>query len=134
VLQVLKLIEKIWVPEFAGTNRGNSVDSKILTPASVGALIFAAAVLDRGRHLWGTTGDGARRGARQRHRGGAPGGAAAYVTGRAHPASSEPRWRGPRRGCAGGSRGPPGRPVSLSYKGRRSAPPWRLPALHPLVL
>ena len=34
--------------------------------------------------------DGARCGARQRHRGGAPGGAAAYVIGRAHPEAATP--------------------------------------------
>src|SRR4051812_38805475 len=78
--------------------------------------------------------DGARRGARQRHRGGAPGGAAAYVTGRAHPEAAIPgngdiavgaRWTplGSARGAY----------VTGPSRGSRNAAPWRLPALHPLV-
>ena len=63
---------------------------------------------------------------------GAPGGAAACVTGRAHPESGDPRVTGTspwvrlvdRKVCPAGL-------VSLLTEG--GDPPWRLPALHPLV-
>ena len=69
--------------------------------------------------------DGAGCGARQWHRGGAPGGAAASRQGPRAPRNGDPRQRGsPEAGCAAGL----ARPV----KGACAAP-WRLPALHPLV-
>ena len=68
-----------------------------------------------------TSDDGARRGVRQRHRGGAPGGAAAYVIGRAHPEAATPgngdiavgAMTGPSPGPSGSlasSLAPPGAP------------------------
>src|SRR6185436_12252373 len=62
---------------------------------------------------------------------GAPGGAAAYVTGRAHSGSGKSPATGilPRVRLAGRKVRPAGLVSLLTVGGD---PPWRLPALHPL--
>jgi hypothetical protein len=66
----------------------NLLANKKSIPARKTSLIFSAALFIEGVVLSGV---GARCGRRQCGCGGAPGGAAAYVTGRAHPASGGPR-------------------------------------------
>ena len=81
-----------------------------------------------------TQDDGTRRGARQWRRGGAPGGAAAYVIGPRAPRKRRPLVTGNRRGCAADRKWSARRAyVTGLPRGSRSAAPWRLPALHPLV-
>jgi hypothetical protein len=95
-----------------------------LIPACSGGLIFIAPGSSRASSI-AASDDGARWVRRQRALGGAPGGAAAYVTGRAHPEAAIP-------GDGDIAVGAIKRTLARSVWGLAS--PWRLPALHPLFL
>ena len=75
--------------------------------------------------------DGAGRPPSHRRPNGAPGGAAACVTGRAHSDSGDPGDGDIAVSAQGGRKVHPAGLVNLLSRG--GDPPWRLPALHPLV-
>jgi hypothetical protein len=103
-----------------------------LSPPAKAALSLSR-LAHRGRRRSRRSDDGAGRVRRQRALGGAPGGAGPTRLGRAPRQRRSPvtgispwvRWRIARSAPAGH--------VGLLVEGSRSAAPWRLPALHPLI-